>query len=124
VTNRNKDAGSKYEADVVAYLRNHGHPYAARTLAGSREDRGDISGVHLFDMPVALQCKRERKLNLSGNLDETVEQAHNLGTSWFFLIQKRWGRSDIGESYTVTNLATLAEMLRVQGQLLRSTYER
>ena len=41
-----KAKGSAFERDVVAFLRDHGHPFAERHYgAGRPEDVGDIDGI-------------------------------------------------------------------------------
>jgi hypothetical protein len=103
-----KVKGSSYERSVVAYLRSAGFPQAARTLAGASEDRGDISGVG----NCVLECKCAARIDLAGWLAEARTEAEHAGLPRFAVIAKRRGVADVAESYAITPLWLLAELLR------------
>jgi Holliday junction resolvase len=103
-----KVKGSRFERDVVSYLRSVGFTQAARTLAGASEDRGDISGV----ANCVLECKCAARIDLSGWLAEARLEAEHAGLPRFAVIAKRRGVADVAESYAVVPLWLLAELLR------------
>jgi hypothetical protein len=107
MTNHNKSKGNKFEADVVTVLRDLGHPQAARTLAGARDDRGDLSGIVNF----VGQCKNHKAYHFGPWLDQAKEQAENAGVSRYAVIAKRHGVGEIAESFAVIPLWLLAELL-------------
>lgn len=99
--------GPKHEADVVAWLKDHGFPYAERRVMGGTRDRGDIAGIP----GVVLELKNCNRVELAAWVDEARAEAANAGVDVWAVIAKRKGKGDPGESYVVTNLATFAALL-------------
>lgn len=102
-----KRAGDAWERAVVAYLREHGYPYADRAYgAGRADDRGDIDGVAGW----VLQCKATREVDVAAALAAAERQLQALPDRRFNLaagIVKRRNHST-GEAYVVMTLATFA----------------
>lgn len=107
MTNHNKAKGSRYESGVVTTFRELGFPQAARTLAGARDDRGDLSGIPNF----VGQCKDHKAYSFGPWLDQAKEQAENAGVTRYAVIAKRKGIADIAESFAVIPLWLLCELL-------------
>lgn len=99
--------GPKHEADVVAWLREHGFPYAERRVQGGAYDKGDIAGIP----GVVLELKNCARIDLAGWVDEARQEAANAGVDVWAVVAKRKGKGDPGEAYVVTNLATFASLL-------------
>jgi hypothetical protein len=116
MTNTNKARGSAFETDVVNVLRAYGHIHAARTLAGGREDRGDIQGVN----DLVIQAKRHKEYNFGPWLDEARAQAVNGHTNNYMVVAKRRGVSDPAESFAVMPLRQMAKLLWEAEQYRRS----
>lgn len=99
--------GAKFEADVVAWLREHGWPYAERRVQGGSRDRGDIAG-----MPgVVLELKNCNRVELATWVDEARQEAANAGVDVWAVVAKRKGKADPGEAYVVCDLATFNRLL-------------
>jgi hypothetical protein len=79
-------------------------------------DTGDINGIvrRVTEREVAIQCKNDKSFNISGWLNDTVEQADRLGDGVPALVVKRKGKGEkaLGESYAVMRLDDLIELLK------------
>jgi hypothetical protein len=113
MTNTNGERGKRWEREVVAVLRTHGHPYAERTLrAGAHDDRGDVSGVVGF----YLDCKDCGRLEIPRWLDEVREEARiaSARSRGFDLVPvvvvKRRGAAP-ERAYVILELARFAEVI-------------
>jgi hypothetical protein len=100
--------GSRFENDVVNYLRAAGYPQAARCLAGATDDRGDVSGVG----NAIIECKNCQKMQLGPWMDEAKSEALNAALPRYIVVHKRRGVSDPGESFATMPLWLTAELLR------------
>lgn len=99
--------GPKFEADVVAWLCEHGFPYAERRVMGGSRDRGDVGGIP----GVVLELKNCARQELAGWVDEARAEAANAGVSVWAVVAKRRGKGDPGEAFVITNLVTFAALL-------------
>lgn len=99
--------GPKHEADVVAWLHDHGHPYAERRVQGGSKDRGDIGGIP----GVVLELKNCNRIELATWVDEARAEAANAGVDVWAVVAKRKGKADPGEAYVITNLTVFAALL-------------
>ena len=102
-----KAKGSAFERSVVEFLRGAGFPQAARTLAGAREDRGDVSGVS-----AVLELKNCREMRLGPWMNEAKSEALNAGVPRYLVVHKRKGVADVAESYATMPLWLAVELLR------------
>lgn len=104
----NKDRGSRWEKDIVDYLRSVGFQYAERRLAGSAKDRGDIAGIP----GVVVEAKSQNRITLSEWMDEAVVEGQRdnawLAVTWV----KRKGRGSAADGYVVMTGTQFAEILR------------
>jgi hypothetical protein len=101
VTSPQRRKGSRFELDVVAYLREHGFPYAERAYgAGRPEDVGDIDGVAGF----VVECKAHKSIDLAGFIDEADRERSHARQPFAVVIAKRRNKST-GESYVVMPLS-------------------
>ena len=102
-----KRKGTAFESAVVAYLREHGFPYAERrALRGSR-DVGDVVGV----VGWVLEIKNHRALDLGPWMNEAHAEAANDGVSRFAVIHKR-RQHGTAEAFVTLPLRLFAELLR------------
>jgi Holliday junction resolvase len=59
--NTPKAKGDRFERDVVAVLKAHGHRYAERALRlGAHEDHADVAGIPGFH----IECKNHARIEL------------------------------------------------------------
>lgn len=98
--------GGEYERELVAYLRDNGHPHAARAYGQGRpDDLGDIVGV-----PWTMQAKATKELRLAEALDDAATQAARRPVyAPPLAVFKRRGKP-VGQSYVVMTLETLCEL--------------
>jgi hypothetical protein len=101
-----KRRGSRFEADVVAYLAEHGFPLAERRVMGGTRDRGDVAGIPGW----TLELKAERGLDLAGALSEAKTEAVNAGTLDYAAVLKRRNHPVAG-AYVVLPLDRFAHLL-------------
>lgn len=115
MANRSKAKGTAFEVLVRDYLINKGFLHAHRPALSGGNDTGDINGVLRRDplRQVAFQCKNQKAMNLSGWLNDTVEQAKRLNDAVPVLVVKRVGKGEkaLGDSYAVMRLEDLIELL-------------
>src|ERR1700722_13539298 len=101
-----KRKGTAFESAVVAYLREHGFPYAERrALRGSR-DAGDVAGV----VGWVLEIKNHRAVDLGPWLNGAHAEAANDGVSRFAVIHKR-RQHGTAEAFVTLPLRLFAELL-------------
>jgi Holliday junction resolvase len=112
MTTPSKRKGSQYERDVAKWLISYGFPYVERAYgAGRHDDVGDIDGIH----GVVIECKNEKRIALSGYLQElSVEMANADVKTGVVLIKKR-GTTDVSESYAVMPAWLWADLLKQAG---------
>lgn len=115
MANRSKQKGTSYETSVRKYLNENGFPKARRTALSGGEDTGDIHGLERPDGHKAiLQCKNQKKHDLSGWLDATVEQAERADGALPALVVKRAGKGEkaLGDSYVVMRLSDFVSLIK------------
>ena len=119
MTNKNKAAGTRFETDVVNYLRVQGFE-AERLTLHSAEDEGDVVlRVGPCSSPAAdrfiIECKREKGFHLAdwvkqAKVESLNYRAHrNLNQYPGFLVVHYARGKGLAESYVTT---TLSEWLR------------
>ncbi len=116
MANPAKQKGTSFETAIKRYLNAKGFKKAERTSLKGGDDTGDINGIQrsTTGRQLAIQCKNQRKLSLSGWLDDTVEQASKLGEgSLPALVVKRAGKGDkaLGDTYVVMRLDDFVTLL-------------
>lgn len=117
--NRSKAKGTAFEVLVRDYMRSKGFEHAHRPALSGGKDTGDVNGIiqMLTKRQVAVQCKNQKAMNLSGWLNDTVEQAANLGDGLPVLVVKRAGKGEkaLGDSYVVMRLEDIVQLLKDAG---------
>lgn len=108
--NRNKDRGTRWETEVVRYLRGWGFP-ARRVAQTGAYDEGDIHGVP----DVVIQAKDVARHDLAGWCDDVAAQASQAHIPDGAVVIKRRGRS-AARAYVVEDLETWARS-RMRTQL-------
>lgn len=108
MTSVSKQRGSRWELDVVKYLREAGHKYAERAYgAGRRDDKGDVAGFPGW----VFECKNHRAIDLAGWMDETDREKKNARADYGVAIIKRRNKPT-KEGYVVMTLEQFAEILK------------
>lgn len=119
MANKNKAKGTSFEVLVRDYLISKGFIHAHRTALEGGQDKGDIHGVTRREPPrkAMFQCKNQRSFDLSGWLNDTVEQAKRLDDAVPILVIKRPGKGEkaLGDTYAVMRLDDLVQLLKDAG---------
>ncbi len=118
---RNKSKGTGFETDVVKYLREKlGDDRIERRALSGKNDRGDVSGIHLHGQRVVIECKNKQRMSLSEWCDEAEDERTNDGAGFAFVAHKRRGCGEkrMGETYVTCTLETLAAILAGTRELL------
>jgi hypothetical protein len=72
-------------------------------------DKGDIT---LGDgIPITIECKNEKKINLAGGQKELLDEMRNNGHEWGFTIHKKRGTTNVGEYYAVLPVEVMMNIL-------------
>jgi Holliday junction resolvase len=109
----NKVKGSKFETDVMKYIRSLGH-FAERLAKAGANDEGDIVTIIAGDTYV-LECKNRKKLDLPAFWDEAQAEAKNYAKArglsvlpLSFVVVKRRNAS-IENAWVIQNLSQWLE---------------
>jgi hypothetical protein len=109
VTTASRRKGADAERAVVAYLTEHGFPYAERRLCGAAGP--DITGTP----GIAWEVKSARRHELAAWVDQAEAQRPGVGANLAPLVIKRTGTTDVGRWYAVLPMAQLVELLKAAG---------
>lgn len=118
--NRMKAKGTSFETLIVRYLRNKSFKRAYRPATKGSSDTGDINGIASPRRQAIIQCKNQRKFDLSGWLNDAVSQSQQEevgGNALPILVVKRpgVGEKSLGETYAILRLEDLSSLLKEAG---------
>jgi hypothetical protein len=103
--------GTFLETASVNWLRSHGWQWARRIVKEGAKDKGDVT---LGDgIPVTIECKNEKSLNIAGGQKELAVEMANNGHKWGFALHKKRGTTDVGKYYAVLPVEVLMDILDV-----------
>jgi hypothetical protein len=107
VSNPNKQKGTRWESDIVAYLGAEGIP-ARRVAQSGQNDTGDIHGID----PFVGQAKSYRSIvdGIRDGVAGAKVQAARAGRAYGVAFVKRPGKGT-GDAYAVMDLATFRRLL-------------
>lgn len=101
--------GTQLETAAVRWFRDNGFRFARRIVKEGVRDKGDVT---LGDgIPVTIEAKNTKAINLAGGQKELAEEMRNAGHEWGFTIHKKRGTTDVGEYYAVLPVAVLNSIL-------------
>lgn len=89
--------GAAHERNLVTWLRARGRPHIERRLAGTPEDRGDLTGWP----GVVVEAKSCARLELAAWIDQLEDAIDQAGADTGAVIVKRKGVTDPGRFYAV-----------------------
>lgn len=107
----NKAKGRQAEADLVAWLRLHGLPYAERRRLAGTADRGDIAGWP----GVVVEVKSGHTLDLPGWMRELDAEQENDGADVGLLVIRLRGQTDPAAWLAVQRLEQAVRVMREAG---------
>ena len=118
--NKAKAKGTAFETLVVRYLRPRGFSKVYRPSVSGSYDSGDLNGISGPNRQAIVQCKNQRQFNLSGWLNDTVQQAKQdaVGNNALpIVVFKRpgIGEKNLGETYALMRLEDIASLLKEAG---------
>lgn len=96
MTSRAKAKGSKFERDVVEYLKRQGWKVSRAYGAGANRDVGDIYGL----WRTVVECKNEQRIDLAGYMQELEVEMENAEALWGAAVVKRRNKPT-ADSYVV-----------------------
>jgi len=101
-----RNRGNSFEVAVANFLQAHGwEAITSRNANGGRQHGPDL----ITDLPVTVEAKNQKRIDLAGWVDQAVEDAGGeLASVWV----KRRGRGDVGESYVVMRASDFVEVMR------------
>jgi predicted lipoprotein len=106
MANPSKRKGTTWESAVVAYLQDHGQPYAERRALTGNADKGDITGIP----GVMIECKAEKTVTLGAYADEVKVETANAHASIGVAVVKRRNRGP-DAAYVVMTLEQFVGMI-------------
>ena len=117
--NKHKAKGTSFETLITNHLKENGFKDAHRTALQGINDSGDINGIAQSTTlaQLAIQCKNQKSFDLSGWLNDTVEQAKKLNDGVPLLVVKRPGKGEkaVGDSYAIMRLSDMIQLLKDAG---------
>lgn len=104
MVNRSKQKGTAWESRVVAFMRDHGFPYAERRALSGALDKGDVN------VPgVVIECKNQKTFDLAGWVDEMVKEKANAGVPLGVVVFPRRSHPT-GRAFVLMELEQFCEM--------------
>jgi len=107
MTNRSKQKGTAWETALVAWLREHGFPYAERRTLAGKHDKGDVSGIP----GVVLEAKNCVTWTPSEWIGELQTEMANAGVDVGAVVIRRRGTTDAGRAYALLPLEVFVRLL-------------
>jgi hypothetical protein len=104
---RQRAKGTRFETEIVEYLKANGFPYAERRAMRGSRDAGDIAGIP----GIAIEAKNWKTLALGEWMGEAEVGARNAGVRRYALWHKR-RMKPIPESYVTIPAWLFVELLR------------
>lgn len=112
-----KDAGARFERLVADYLAERVGEDIDRQVKTGPKDTGDVRGVSLSGMGIAVECKDYAgRHELPQWLREVEAERSNRGAAYGVVVWKRRGTADPSEQYVTMTLGTFAAMLADAGR--------
>ena len=106
MSNPSKAKGTRFEVDVVEFLRTHGFPHCERRALRGVNDAGDIAGI----VGWSLEAKNCRTMDLAGWMGEAQRQAANAKVYLHAVIHKRRGKN-VRDAYVTLPLWAFVALL-------------
>lgn len=104
---RQRAKGTAFETAVCSVLAPW-FPYCERRALRGANDGGDIAGL-----PIPIEVKNTKTIDLAGACTEAETAAQRLGVAGWAAVIKRPRRGDPREAYAVVPLWFFAELLHV-----------
>lgn len=110
-----REAGTRFESDVVKYLRDQlGDDRIERRAKSGAKDRGDVAGVRTaLGERVVIEAKDVARMDLSGWVNEAETERGNDDAAVGLAVHKRrgYGPANMGGTYVTLTLDGLIALL-------------
>lgn len=106
-----KQAGSRFESQVAAYLAEHVDDRIERRTRGGSKDRGDIAGLRHLGQRIVVECKNTSRINLGTWANETEIQRGNDDAGVGIIAHKRHGKGQPGDQWVTMTLDDLIALI-------------
>ena len=107
-----KDAGTRFETNIVTYLQQRVNPLIERRRTSGNKDRGDITGWHWSGMRIVAECNDYGGQIKAGPwLAEAETERANDDADIGLVIAKRRGITDAAKQYVLMELSTLVDLM-------------
>lgn len=107
-----KQKGTRHESAIVAFLRDHGFPWADRVPLSGKHDRGDVTACP--GGPV-IEAKNQNRHSWAEWLDEATAEAKNAGAPFGVVWAHRRGHGSPGKGYVVMDGDSFVWLLHEAG---------
>ena len=107
-----RSKGTRHESGIVAFLREHGFPWADRVPLSGNRDRGDVT---VGPGSPVIEAKNQARHSFAEWLDEANAEAANAGAPFGVVWAKRRGKGSVGDGYVVMDGHTFARLLTEAG---------
>lgn len=107
-----KAKGTRWESRIVAFLRDHGFPFADRVPLSGAKDRGDVT---LGPGSPAHSAKDQKRHSFAEWVDEVNEQAVNARAPFGVVWVHRRGKASPGDAYVVMDGNSYVQLLHSAG---------
>lgn len=108
-----KDIGTRHESAIVAWLLDHGWPWAHRRAQKGKADQGDVCLSERI--PFTIEAKSSRKttdrMAVGTWLKELEAEVNASGDESGAVVYKRRGTTDVGESVVLMPMKYLNVLL-------------
>lgn len=106
-----KDAGTRFESSIVAYLAAHLDDRIERRRQTGAKDRGDVSGWRYAGRHICAELKDVTRMSLGQWVTEVEVERGNADAHVGLVIHKRRGKGDPGDQYVTMTLRDLVTLL-------------
>jgi hypothetical protein len=103
---KSRAKGTAFESSLLPALATR-WPAVDRSALHGRLDRGDFVNTGR----ITIEAKNEKRIDLSGYLEEAQAEAWNAGNALYCCIIKRRGVTNPMNQYVLTDVATLLRLL-------------
>lgn len=106
-----KAAGTRFESQVVQYLKDHVDDGIERRAKSGSKDRGDVTGLFHLGQRIVIECKNHTKMSLGPWANEAETERGNDDAGVGIIAHKRHGKGAPAEQWVTMTLADLVALL-------------
>lgn len=106
---RSKQRGTRFESEVVEYLRTRGFSTVERRSLAGANDKGDITGLP----GVVIEVKNRKAMSLAEWVDEAEAEGGNAEADLALVWHKRRGKGSPGDCFVTMTGDQFVRLLRL-----------